>query len=245
MAKARVIEIYLASKLWYAANFYPIPSTLVKDIDKAFIDYIKFPREKNHVSRMEMEKLREKGGIKLINTQLKSETSKVHWLIRLITDDNLRFHRSLFNSLVGLQKGNLTGVDLIFVEPGYIQKHLALSNTFYREAFGGIAKLDTWKHVTDIHDEHLFFNRIFTTALDDGVHENTLRPFQGNQALTSINPYGDLLAAEWTPLVCKLLAAIRRKRESITQIRECPEVNSVRALSDGKEYPFNPKAYLQ
>ena len=239
LAKARVIEIYIASKLWYAANFYPIPLSLTNEIDRAFLDYINFPRETNNVSRVEMEKLRERGGIKLINTQLKSMTPKVHWLIRLITDDNLKFQRSLFNSIIGIQKGNLTGEDLIFVEPSYIQNHLILSNTFYREAFSGMSKLNTWKHFADIHNEHLFFNRIFTTTVDDEVHEKTLRPFFGNHALTGIHTYGDLLNAEKTPLAPRLLAVIRRKISSITHIRDSsPLSSSVRTWSDGTDHPL-------
>ena len=40
------------------------------------MDYIIIPQNRIEVSRMEMEKLREDGGIKLINIKLKSETPK-------------------------------------------------------------------------------------------------------------------------------------------------------------------------
>ena len=46
LAKARVIEIYHASPLWYAASFYPIPSKCEKEINSAFVDYITFPKNK-------------------------------------------------------------------------------------------------------------------------------------------------------------------------------------------------------
>ena len=32
LAKARVIEIFHASKLWYAARFYPIPPPITKEL---------------------------------------------------------------------------------------------------------------------------------------------------------------------------------------------------------------------
>ncbi len=74
LAKARVIEIFHASKLWYAGSFYPIPEALLREVDDAFVDYIIFPKRRIEVSRMEMEKERLYGGIKLINTRLKSLT---------------------------------------------------------------------------------------------------------------------------------------------------------------------------
>ena len=238
LAKARVIEIYIASKLWYASNFYPIPTGMIQDIDDAFLKYINFPRNHNHVSRMEMEKLRESGGIKLINTQLKSETPKAHWMIRLVTDENLTYHRSIFNCLVGTQEGNITGEDIVFVDSSHLKKHLQLSSPFYTEALGAVSRLDLWKQYQDVNQQHLFFSRIFLCATDGEVHEGPLKPFYGNQALTCIHTYGDLLAAERTPLSPKLLAVINRKRGSITYIRDSPVDNLVRMYFDGKDYPF-------
>ena len=54
---------------------------------------------------MEMEKEREYGGIKLINTRLKSVTPKMPWLISLITDEGLGYHLRVFRALVGEQRG--------------------------------------------------------------------------------------------------------------------------------------------
>ena len=61
LAKARVVEIFHASKLWYAARFYPIPP----------------PPPNVTVKQEEMHKLRKHGGTKLINIQAKKETSKI------------------------------------------------------------------------------------------------------------------------------------------------------------------------
>ena len=57
LAKARVIEIYHASKLFFAANLYPIPQRHTDDITHAFMDYMIFPKRGNipQVSRKEME----------------------------------------------------------------------------------------------------------------------------------------------------------------------------------------------
>ena len=56
LSKSRVIEIFHASKLWYAASIYPIPSHFTKDLNDALMDYIVFPKNKAEVNKMEMEK---------------------------------------------------------------------------------------------------------------------------------------------------------------------------------------------
>ena len=220
LSKARVVEIFHASKLWYAASFYPIPGYLQSELDDAFLDYIKFPKNKIEVCRMEMEKERAFGGIKLINIGLKSVTPKIHWLIRLVTDRDLRTHYNIFCSLVGEQKGGLVGKDLLFTETIYVDRHLRCDSRFYFEALRGISRLDTWKHVPDINQEHLFFNRVFSTVDGtDDLNERTLLPFRGNRVLCGIRTYGDLLSAENTLTQPRLLAVVRRVIASIAYIR--------------------------
>ena len=186
LAKARVIEIFHASKLFFAANFYPIPEDMIKDMTNAFLEYIRFPKRKKHeVSRKEMEKLREYGGIKLIHLKLKSQTPKIHWLIRMVTNPNLRKQLCVFESLVGPQMGHVKPQDMIFTENSYIKK-CKLDNAFYKEALDGITRLYTMKHVSDINEEHLFYNPIFTTTSPHDMHDTTLKPFQGNRILSQI-----------------------------------------------------------
>lgn len=241
-AKSRVIEIYHASKLFYASNFYPVPPDFVKDISDAFMDYITFPKNgKNpQVSKKEMEKLRLDGGLKLINIALKSQTPKVHWLMRLVTDDNLKVHLELFNSLIGTQSGQLRGQDIIFTENSYVKRSLRTDNSFYKEALDGITKLTIGKHYTDINNENVFFNPIFTTTLDDEVHEETIKPFRGNKLLSTIKTYGDLLDAENSVQCPRLTAAVRKKVQSIHNIRESEEEHLIYAARGGKKYTFRP-----
>ena len=157
----------------------------------------------------------------------------------MITDKNLKAHKSTFNALIGPQKGHLTGQDIIFAEENYIKKQLRLNNAFYMEAFEGIARLNTYKHYSDINDEHLFFNPIFTTTIEDEIHERTLTPFQHNDILGRIKTYGDLLAAETTITQRRLLAAVQRKKSLINYVRENVKCNLIMGLHDRKEYPFN------
>ena len=164
-----------------------------------------------------MEKLREDGGIKLINIKLKSETPKVQWLTKIVTEVDLRVHLHLFNALIGIQKGGLQGQDIIFAEHSYVTKHLQTNNIFYFEALYGISKLDTAKHYQNVNDEHLFYNQIFVTTMDEDIHERTLTPFYANQALKYIKTYGDLLKPTNDP---KVNAVLQRKKQTIHYIRD-------------------------
>ena len=227
LPKARIIEIFHASKLFFAANVYPIPQEMEKEIIDAFINYINFPSKKNMISKMEMEKLRDFGGIKLINIKLKAECPKIQWLMRLITQDNLRIHKSVFESLMSAENSYLNGYDIIFAESSYIQK-CKITNP---------SKLNTHKHYQDINDEHVFYNKIFVSTRDDEVHDKTITPFTGNKILSTIRTYGDLLHAESTLTQPKLLAALRKKKESIEYIRESVESHLIVGY-DLKEYKF-------
>ena len=244
LAKCRVIEIFLASKLFYATNFYAIPPDLEKIVTAAFLDYINFPRKKTVMSRMEMEKLRSDGGAKLINIKLKAETPKIQWMMRLATDESLHTHRCLFERLVGTQTGRLSGYECIFAETSYI-KRCKIDNAFYNEALLGISKLHIFKNYPDINEEHFFYNKIFVTSVDDEVHDRTLTPFKGNKILAKIKTYGDLLDAEKTIGQPKLLAVIRKKLQSIEHIRENVDTHRFFGLSDGKEYEFETVSQKQ
>ncbi len=229
LSKARVIEIFHASKLWYAASFYPIPQNLLNEVNDAFYDYITFPKKKSEVSRMEMEKEREYGGIKLINTKLKSLTPKIHWLTSLITDPNLHIHLQVFKTLIGEQKGRLQPEDVIFADQSYMSHCLHINNDFYREAFHGISKLNTWKHVPNLDYEHVFYNPIFTTTDEEDIEiqDYTLKPFAGNPILGAIRTFEDLRDAQTSLRQPKLRAAAKRKFDSISYTRRYMKAHEV------------------
>ena len=238
LAKARVIEIFHASKLFYASNFYPIPPPMVQEVERFFTEYINFPARKNMVSRMEMEKLREFGGLKLINIQLKAETPKIKWLMRLISDENLSAQRGVFDLLMASDNLYLTGCEIIFAETSFIRR-CSISSPFYLEALLALSKLNTYKHFSDINNEHVFYNKIFVTSAADGesIHDLTLTPFRGSRILGYIRTYGDLLRAETTVTQSRALAALRRKKASIDFIRDNVDTHLVVGY-DGKEYSF-------
>ena len=59
-------------------------------------EYVSFPQKVITIAQKEMWKIKAYGGIKLINIQIKSETSKAKWLIELVTNPTLKL-KSLQN----------------------------------------------------------------------------------------------------------------------------------------------------
>ena len=170
LAKARVIEIFHASKLWYAARFYPIPPPILKTLQKAFFDYVNYPHKNVTVKQEEMHKLRKHGGIKLINIPAKIEASQIKWLINLCVDPALNIHLALIDRLLGEQKGKCRGKDLFFTTKHYARKVLKINSPFYKDAIKAMTTLDLRKQVLDPREEKLFYNPIF-----QGRSEQTLK----------------------------------------------------------------------
>ena len=92
LAKARVIEICHASKLWFAVNYYELPNITQREIHKMFLDYINFPLNSVTINQDEMHKLRSDGGAKLIDPKIKMETYRIKWLMELTTNENLHYY---------------------------------------------------------------------------------------------------------------------------------------------------------
>ena len=108
-AKARVIEIFHASKLWYAATFYNIPQDIENHIQTLFWNYIHFPNENRTVCKSEMQKLRQHGGVKVINITCKTDSSRIRWLMELCDNCELQNHMNLVEKLIGPQMGGMQG----------------------------------------------------------------------------------------------------------------------------------------
>ena len=108
---------------------------------------------------------RHRGGIKLINIQIKSATSKAKWLTEIATNPHLKLNLDIFTRLLGKQKGYIDGRDLIFLQKSYIQNQLKTESKFYKEALVTMARLETRKGIQNIEHwdkEHLFYNPLFT-----------------------------------------------------------------------------------
>ena len=165
LAKARVIEIFHASRLWYAATFYPIPKQMRDELQKAFLNYIDFPGKVTTVSQAEMKRLRGNGGLKLIDIQTKANASKVQWLMALCHDPNLHTHKALLDLLLGTHSGRQVGVELFFTTNTYTTTSFKqFHSPFYKEAIRAMTRLSTRKKVTNVRDEKVFYNPIFQNS---------------------------------------------------------------------------------
>ena len=165
IGKARVVEIFLASKLIYASKFYPIPVNIQKQLQEAIFDFINFPQKVITIAQKEMWKVKYHGGIKLINIQIKSETLKAKWMIEMATNPDLKLNLDIFTALIGNQKGNICGRDLIYLQKSYIRCQLKTESIFYKEAFSAMENFETRKGIKEIQHwdrEHLFYNPLVT-----------------------------------------------------------------------------------
>ena len=171
IGKARTIEIFIASTLVYAIKFYKIPEDIETSLRSQILDFINYPLKTNTISQTEMWRPKEKGGIHLPNVQFKSQVSKAKWLIELISSPELKAHLSLFQCLLGIQKGNISGRDLLFLQRSYMQRHLKTDNKFYKEALLAITDFDISKGISGVTEwdkEHLFYNNLFSLKTEEG-----------------------------------------------------------------------------
>ena len=171
-AKARVTEIFHASRLWYAATFYTVPPSMQKDLQKSFFDYINYPQTTPTISQQEMQKLRLDGGAKLIDIKTKIDTYKIRWLMELTIDPKLHTHLSIITRLIGQQKGGLQGTDLFFVTKHYANKILKTQAQYYKIAIQAITKLQVKKKIEDIRQEKVFYNPTFKNATQTTIAIN-------------------------------------------------------------------------
>ena len=108
-----------------------------------------------------MWKLKLQGGIKLINMQIKSEASKVKWMIDMVSKPDLVTNLNIFSKLLGNQKGNIRGKDLIFLQRIYFVRTLKTNSNFYREALLAMANLEITKGIENVDKwdtENVFYN---------------------------------------------------------------------------------------
>ena len=161
MGKARVVEMFLASKLVYAMKFYPIPPHFQNELQDPIFNYVNFPKKAITIGQKEMWKIKINGGCKLVNMQVKSEASKAKWLMEMATNPDFRINLLTFSDLLGVQEGNNYGRDLIFMDKSFISRTLKTDNKFYKEAFRALSLFDRMKGVPSREgwdSENIFYN---------------------------------------------------------------------------------------
>ena len=159
-AKARIIEIFISSRLWYAAKFMSIPANFQKRFQSLISDFMNYPNKTNRIAEKELVKLREDGGIKLIHINTKALASRIKWLIEVIINCELSVNKEIIETLIGEQSHGYYGLDTIYLSKGII-KRMKIKSVFYDEIIKAIAELKPGKKVDDINEENVLYNHIF------------------------------------------------------------------------------------
>jgi len=175
LAKARVLEIFVASKLLYAAKFYCMPKLFYTTLQKQFTQFVNWPRKQGTVCEAELFKMRADGGLQLLHLLTKSQASKCAWLVRLITLPALSLSLHLFTALFGEQLSHKQGVEILFSPHSYA-KRLRFPSPFYKEAVWSFTSQSLQKHVPleEVTQQLYFYSRIFVDAQGAYI-PNTLR----------------------------------------------------------------------
>ena len=174
IGKARLAEMFLASKLVYAIKFYPVPLNFQKEIQDSIFNFINFPNRVISIAQKEMWRTKMNGGCKLVNIQLKSETSKAKWLMEIATNSDLKINFAIFSALMGIQKGNNCGKDLIFMHKPHITRVMKIDNPFYKEALKSISIFERKKGIINIKawdEENIFYNPLIMNKSGKTIKE--------------------------------------------------------------------------
>ena len=185
--KARITEIFHASRLWYAANVYDIPNITLEHLQKSFFNYINYPHSTPTISEKEMLKLREDGGAKLVDIKTKIETYRIKWLMEITDRNDLQLHRKVITSLIGPQKGGLRGIQLFFTTKIYISRIFKTQSNFYKRAIQAIMKLNVKKKIEDPTQENVFYNPTFLNTRQSTI------PVNLTCSKNNIHTYGQVL----------------------------------------------------
>ena len=93
--------------------------------------------------------------------QVKSETSKAKWLMEIATKPDLKVNLDLFSAIVGVQKGNNSGKDLIFMLKPHISRVIEVNSPFYKEAQKSVSTFQRKKGIPYVRawdEENIFYN---------------------------------------------------------------------------------------
>ena len=72
-----------------------------------------YPNKTNRIAEKELVKLREDGGIKLVHINTKALSSRIKWLIEVITNWELAVNKAIIEILIGQQNHGYYGLDTI------------------------------------------------------------------------------------------------------------------------------------
>ena len=119
-----------------------------------------YPNKTNRIAEKELVKLREDGGIKLVHINTKALSSRIKWLIEVITNWELAVNKAIIEILIGQQNHGYYGLDTIYLSKGII-KRMNIESSFYDEIINAITELEPRKKIEDIERENVLYNNVF------------------------------------------------------------------------------------
>ena len=117
--KIQVLNIFVLSKIWYCLECQDLPKNLKTDLDKMLANFIW-----NDIHQRSLDVLYrnyDEGGLKLQDTEIKTNTFRILWLSELFQSDAKSIKRFLGNTLIGMH-GKIKGLKLMYASNKYDNK---------------------------------------------------------------------------------------------------------------------------
>ena len=164
LGRAKVVNIFILSRLWYRTEIFPIPSHVLKELEKLLIDFI-WCGKKHEVNKEQLYAPLEKGGIALVNINNKILAQRLVWLAKLCSMPQDSFTKVIAEEQIGAFEAGYTGLDLIKTNHKLLK--VKIEDTFYGEVFEIRKRFEITfapKNEEEINKELLFYNpRILDT----------------------------------------------------------------------------------
>jgi len=163
--KARILNIYGLTKLWYALEIHDISNSLlaeITDICKSFIWNGHHQRSLSVLCRPYSN-----GGLALQSLSAKTQTLRIRWLECLVTQKHLECERNVVELLVsdtGIP--NIVGLDILRYKKNFEN---CIGNKYYKNAYKIWLKMDIFFLPTSfesIKNDWIYHNLLLTD--DDG-----------------------------------------------------------------------------
>ena len=93
----------------------------------------------------------------------------------IATNPDLKIHLETFSMLVGTQKGDNKGKDLIFMDRAFITREMKVHNPFYKEALQSLSMFRRKKGIADPKEwdrENIFYNPLILTKTGKTLKES-------------------------------------------------------------------------
>ena len=125
--KARTLNIFILSKLWYCLECMDLPSDIFDEINRMTKAY--FWKDLHQRELKVLSYPYEKGGLNLESISIKMKTFRIKWLTEMIATEKQCIARYLVDKLIGTRNG-ISGLKML----NYRTDISDIKNDFYRNA---------------------------------------------------------------------------------------------------------------